>query len=505
MHAPLSKRPRVTLSNLISLEKNSRFNQLKSLLIALSFMGGTGSASAIEQPVPVLNVPQFGNSVGLIDRQHEQQLGERVLLQVRRELPEMGDPWLEDQMLQLFGRIYQQSGLGKPRGLVLIRDARINAFAVPGGVFAINSGVITAARSLDEVAAVMAHETAHVTQRHYSRSQEAFRLQRWLNLAGWLAGMAVSSRSPEAGAAVMMGSQAALLDQQLAYSRDQEREADRVGMQYLSVAGYQPTAMPDFFEQLQRSSSQLSQVPDFWRTHPLTTERMSETRLRARQYPLIMPSEQLRATQRLRFDQIRWRTLALSSATDLAQLQTAAAQQPAAALALAHNLIKQAQYAQAQTLLNRLDGKGVDSGLLAMTWTDLDLATGQPQRALSRIRPLAQLAPEQRALQLKLADAYLATAAPDSAITLLKRLSQRDPLDPLVWQKLMQAEQLRPSVTQAVNVLRYRAEMQYGQGDLENAIRSLLQAQRQNGLDDVTKAQIQRRLSAMQDMYQLKV
>lgn len=101
---------------------------------------------------------------------------------------------------------------------------------------------------MDEVAGVMAHEVAHVTQRHYSRSKEDFKGQGLLTLAGILAGIAVASQSPDAGAAVMLGSQAAMLDRQLSYSREQEREADRVGMQYMAIAGYNPESMADFLK-----------------------------------------------------------------------------------------------------------------------------------------------------------------------------------------------------------------------------------------------------------------
>jgi predicted Zn-dependent protease len=134
----------------------------------------------------------------------------------------------------------------------------------------------------------MAHEIAHVSQRHYSRSQEAFKGQGLLALAGILVGAAIAAQTKsDAGAAVMLGTQAALMDNQLTYSRNQEREADRIGMQYMYAAGYNPQSMADFFETMNRSTSRLSYLPDFWMTHPLTSERMSESRLRANQFPKV--------------------------------------------------------------------------------------------------------------------------------------------------------------------------------------------------------------------------
>ena len=154
-----------------------------------------------------------------------------------------------------FFRILGQTQMSQPVGLVILKSPQINAFAVPGGLFALNTGLIANAQNIDEVAGVMAHEVAHVTQRHYSRSQEAFKGQGLLALAGILVGAALATKSNgEAGSALMLGTQAALIDKQLTYSRNQEREADRIGMQYMYAAGYNPQSMADFFETMQRSS-----------------------------------------------------------------------------------------------------------------------------------------------------------------------------------------------------------------------------------------------------------
>ncbi|MDR9778957.1 M48 family metalloprotease, partial [Rhizobium hidalgonense] len=95
----------------------------------------------------------------------------------------------------------------------------------------------------------------------------------------------LASQSSDAAGAVALGTQAAMIDRQLAYSRNQEREADRVGMQLMYAAGYNPLAMADFFEVMNRRTGSISYMPDFWLTHPLSSERMSEARLRAAQYP----------------------------------------------------------------------------------------------------------------------------------------------------------------------------------------------------------------------------
>ena len=225
---------------------------MKKILLAC----GLGLCSSLAQTqsvdftsTPQFNVPEIGSGVGLLDQQKERAIGEKVYREVHRQLPVTQNPWLEDRLTSAFSHILSQTQLSQPVGLLLINDAQINAFAVPGGLFALNAGLINSARNMDEVAGVMAHEIAHVSQRHYSRSQEAFKGQGLLSLAGILVGALVASQADgDVGAAVMMGSQAALMDKQLTYSRNQEREADRIGMQYMYRAGYNPQSMADFLK-----------------------------------------------------------------------------------------------------------------------------------------------------------------------------------------------------------------------------------------------------------------
>ncbi|MEG2263789.1 MAG: M48 family metalloprotease, partial [Acinetobacter sp.] len=162
------------------------------------------------------SVPDIGTGVGLLDQQKEKMIGEKVYREVHKQMPVLQNPWLEDQLLSVFSHILSQTQLQQPIGLLVINDPQINAFAVPGGLFALNAGLINSARNMDEVAGVMAHEIAHVTQRHYSRSQDAFKGQGLLALAGILVGALVASQADgDVGTAVMMGSQAALMDKQL--------------------------------------------------------------------------------------------------------------------------------------------------------------------------------------------------------------------------------------------------------------------------------------------------
>lgn len=448
-------------------------------------------------------VPEIGSGVGFIDQQKEKTIGEKVYRQVQQQMPVLQDPWLEDQFMLVFSKILSQTQLSQPVGLVVIKDAQINAFAVPGGMFALNSGMITASSNMDEVASVMGHEIAHVTQRHYSRSQEAFKGQGLLALAGIIVGAALASKADgDIGGAVMMGTQAALMDKQLSYSRNQEREADRIGMQFMYGAGYDPESMADFFETMHRSTSRLSFLPDFWLTHPLTTERMSEARLRANQFPKV-PFR----TQQSDFDIIKWYTAVISGqATDRQLLALAQSNNLAGLLALSEFYLLQGDYDNAQTQLNLAKKVNAEHTLVTLIQTDIYLGRNKLDDAYQTIISKQIITPENRALSYKLAEVYIRQQKPKEAEQLVNRFVNKNNKDIIGWQLLQQAANLdKKNPMRTVNVLRNRAEVQYWSGDEENAIKSLLHAKRLAKENNAMSARIDTRLKVMQDERKLKI
>lgn len=452
---------------------------------------------------PQFNVPEIGSGIGLIDRQNEKMIGEKVYREVQHQLPIAHNTWLEDQLLSVFSNILSQTQLGQPIGLVLVNDAQINAFAVPGGLFALNTGMITSARNLDEIAGVMAHEIAHVTQRHYSRSQEAFKGQSLLALAGIIVGALVASQADgNAGAAVMMGSQAALMDQQLTYSRNQEREADRIGMQYMYAAGYNPQSMADYFEVMHRTTSQVSFLPDFWLTHPLTTERMSEARLRANQLPQVKSG-----MRDENFEILKWYTLVVTNQATELQLQTLAKQGSfAGELALAAFYNQQGDYVLAQAQLDQLKKQKKLHNLLTLIQADVYLGQNKLDDAYQTIESPARIMPENRALAYKLAEVLIRQKQPVQANNLVQNFVNQNPRDITGWRLLQQSANIDvASPLRVVNVLRYRAEVEYWSGLEEGAIKSLLHAQRLAKDNVAMSAQLKQRIDQMQQEHQLKI
>ena len=452
---------------------------------------------------PQFNVPEIGAGVGLIDQQKERMIGEKVYREVQRQMPVAQNPWLEDQLFSVFSHLLSQTQMGQPIGLLIINDPQINAFAVPGGLFALNTGLVTSARNMDEVAGVMAHEIAHVTQRHYSRSQEAFKGQGLLALAGVLVGALVASQADgDAGAAVMMGSQAALMDKQLTYSRNQEREADRIGMQYMYTAGYNPQSMADFFEVMHRATSRVSFLPDFWFTHPLTTERMSEARLRANQLPRVKSS--LRDEE---FDILKQYTLVVSNQATEQQLQVLASRNNfAAQLALAAFYTRQGDYALAQQTLDQAKNHRRLHHLISLIQTDIYLGQNKLSEAYKVISSPARIMPENRALNYKLAEVLIRQNQPAEAQALVQKFLNRNERDLSAWRLMQQAANIdRSSPLRTVNVLRYRAELQYWSGWEEEAIKSLLHAQRLAKDNQAMSAKLKTRTTEMQRERQLKI
>ena len=448
-------------------------------------------------------VPDIGSGIGLLDQQKEKLIGEKVYREVHRQMPTIQDAWLEDQFLQIFSGILSQTQLGQPIGLVIIKDPQINAFAVPGGLFALNTGLITSAKNLDEIAGVMAHEIAHVAQRHFSRSQEAFKGQGLLALAGIIVGAAIASQADsDVGSAVMLGTQAALMDKQLSYSRNQEREADRIGMQFMYAAGYNPQSMADYFETMHRATSRVSFLPDFWLTHPLTTERMSEARLRANQLPQVKSK-----IYDLDFDILKWYTQVVSNQATEIQLQALANQKNIAGLlALSKFYLMQGDYTQAQSNLDLVKIKLKSHILVPLIQTDIYLGQNKFDQAYDSISSLQKTMPENRALSYKLVEVLIGQGKIDQAQTLVQRFIRKNQRDIQGWQLLQQATNLdKSSPLQAVNVLCYRAEAEYWSGYEENAIKSMLHAQRLAKGNLAMSAKIDSRLKQMQDDRRMKI
>jgi predicted Zn-dependent protease len=223
-----------------------------------------------------------------ISPQVERRLGESIMRDIRfREPSYLDDPELSEYLGNLGNRLTRVSGARQDFEFFVLRDPTINAFALPGGFVGVHTGLINSADTESELASVLSHEIAHVTQRHIARmfgQQQQMQMPLMVAIA---AAILLGRSRPDLGSGAAAALQAGAVQTQLSYSRDYEREADRVGLQGLEAAGFDTRAMAVFFDKLQRSTrvNDDGTIPGYMRSHPVTTERIADVQNKAANYP----------------------------------------------------------------------------------------------------------------------------------------------------------------------------------------------------------------------------
>jgi predicted Zn-dependent protease len=252
-------------------------------------VGSVAPAAAVGNQLPALG-DSTGEDFGI---GAERRLGDQIMREVRRDPDYADDAVLLEYLHGIFDRLVIAA---RQRGEIgtdidqrfawepfLVRDRSVNAFALPGGYVGVHLGLIAMTATPDELASVLAHEMSHVTQRHIARSITNSKNTSLLGMAAMILGVIAASRSHSADAAnaVIAGSQAATAQGQLNFSRDMEREADRIGFGVMTTAGFAPSGMAAMFEKLAQSSrlNDYGAFP-YLRSHPLTIERIGEARAR---------------------------------------------------------------------------------------------------------------------------------------------------------------------------------------------------------------------------------
>jgi predicted Zn-dependent protease len=225
-------------------------------------------------------LPDLGGSAeAVLSPQMERRLGESIMRDMRRDPAFVDDPEISAYLGVIGARIAQvMPGARQDFEFFAVRDSSINAFSLPGGFIGVNTGLIGTAEDESELASVLAHEMGHVTQRHIARMLGREQ-QMQLPLMAALAAAILFGRSrPDLASGAAAAAQAGAVSTQLSYSRDFEREADRVGLEALAAASFDARAMPAFFEKMQRAMrvSDDSSVPGYLRTHPVTVERIAD-------------------------------------------------------------------------------------------------------------------------------------------------------------------------------------------------------------------------------------
>lgn len=242
--------------------------------------------------VDAAELPDFGSPAdAALSKSREAQIGRGVMLQLRNAGAILDDPFLTEYVTSLGSQLATHANDGSfDFTFFVVKDDRINAFALPGGFIGINSGLILSSETESELAGVLAHEISHVTQRHIARSAYDNQRTSIVSIATMLAALvlgAAADMPSDAMQGVVTASQALAAQRQINFTRSNEHEADRVGIELLANTGFDPTGMSTFFEKLGRRYGSSGYVPELLLTHPVTSDRVAEARDRARQLPRV--------------------------------------------------------------------------------------------------------------------------------------------------------------------------------------------------------------------------
>ena len=478
-------------------------------LLASSVLAGPAVAQVAPGSLPALGDSDSADfSIAT-----ERRLGDEIMREIRVDPAYLDDPLLLeylDRHWAAFVNSARRIGVLSPDidqrfawEAFLVRDPSVNAFALPGGYIGVHLGLIAITATPDELASVIGHEMSHVTQRHIARSITANSRRSLVSLAALILGLIAASRSssPDAISAVVAGTQAANIQGQLNFSRDAEREADRMGTQLMAAAGFAPSGMASMFEKMD-AATRLNDYGNYpyLRSHPLTVERVGEARARATSRPEPVVAGEARtpigllehtvaqARSRVLMDRradtlYRWRDRDGDTGGSAVDRLRAFTESAIASSALRDWARADASFAKA---LGTLRGNPATGGARAERALLLMQAQSQVERGdatggLETMRPYAQ--DGSRPVLLLQAQAALAlargpsrdTAPLAAAAQQLQTWAALKPADALAWQSLGQAWEILGSPLRS---LRADAESRYALGDITGAIDRLRAAQR---------------------------
>ena len=429
------------------------------------------SPRAFAQALPSLG----GAADALLSPQVERRLGEGIVRDIRfREPTYVDDPEVAEYLGELGAKLSAvTSGARQDFEFFVMRDPSINAFALPGGFIGVHTGLIAAAETESELASVMAHEIAHVTERHISRmfgQQQQMQLPMMVALA---AAILLGRSRPDLASGAAVASQAGMAAQQLGYTREFERAADRVGLQSLEDAGFDTRAMPVFFEKMQRAMrvSDDGTVPGYLRSHPVTTERIADAQNKAAGLPYRQhrdsPAFQLvRAKLRAESGDARDAVDHFRSAVRERRYSSEAA----ARYGLAVALHRAGQSAEADAELARARAAGASGPMIETLAARVRSAAGDRPGAAALLAKARVAYPQSRAVLYAHLEALLDQAKHQDALAAVTQALQLHPRDARLYR--IQAQSYAGL---GKRLLQHQAQAEYYalQGSLPAAIEQL--------------------------------
>ncbi|MEQ9889959.1 M48 family metallopeptidase [Pectobacterium aroidearum] len=447
-------------------------------------------------------LPDIGTTAGgTLSINQELAMGDFYVRQLRAGAPLINDPLLSNYINQLGNRLVKQAdSVRTPFHFYLIRNDDINAFAFFGGNVVLHSALFRYADSESELASVLAHEISHVTQRHLARSMESQQRSAPLTWVGALGSILLAMANPQLGMAALSGTLAGAQQGMITFTQANEQEADRIGIQVLQRAGFDPQAMPNFLQKLADQSRYASRPPEMLLTHPLPESRLSDARNRANQ----MRSTPVQSSQDFLFAKIR--TFGMYGSPDrplsndlLEQWEKGnVREQLAAKYGRAIQFYQAKKYDEARNVLQPLLSSAPENPWFLDMMTDIDLGQNRATQAISRLQnaPGAQANP---VLQLNLANAYVEGKQPAAASKILYRYTYAHPDDSNGWDLLAQAAAAQG---QRAEELAARAESLALSGQLDQAIRLLSNASSLVKLGSLEQARYDARIDQLRQLQQ---
>ncbi|MBI1942429.1 MAG: M48 family metallopeptidase [Betaproteobacteria bacterium] len=356
----------------------------------------------LPQALAQSQLPDLGDATASdLPLQTERRIGEAVVRDIRlREPTYLDDPEIADYLNQLGAKLAAAvPGLRQDFEFFALRDASINAFALPGGFIGVHTGLISATDNESELASVLGHEMGHVTQRHIARQMGMQKQMQLPMMVAMAAAILLGRSRPDLAGGAAIAAQGGAVQSQLSYSRDFEREADRIGFQTLAGSGFDVRAMGTFFEKMQRHARVMDDgtFPGYLRTHPLTTERITDAESRAAALPYRQRADSLE------FHLVRAKVRAeAADAREAVKIFSAAvsdrrfANEPGARYGFATALLRVNEPKRAEAELARLRAAGVANSMIETLAARIRIALGDRAGALALLKAARTRYPHRR-------------------------------------------------------------------------------------------------------------
>ena len=479
-------------------------------------------------PIRATELPDLGDvsQVTLSPRQ-EKDLGLQIMAEIRAHKDYLDDAEITGYLTILGNKLILGSREARPDQdfeFFTVKDPAINAFALPGGYMGFNTGLILAAQAESELAGVMAHEIAHVTQKHLARMIAGQKYNMLVSLAAVALAVLASRTHPQISEAVLVGSQARHIQSQLDFTRDHEKEADRIGMNILVSAGFDPSGMVAFFEHLQKVGRfHENGAPSYLRTHPITYERIADIENRMqqtsyRQVPDSIDFQLVRAKVRPYLEKPADAVKYFDGALRDKRYTNEAVER----YGLVNALLQDKKYARADKELvylyealtprafdQAVEGHRLGAAIRIQRKTSLSspmietlaarvkMSVNQTAEALDIYQAALKIYPQHRALVYDYADALLRTGSPDRALKFIGQQLMFTPEDTRLYSLQAQAY---GAVGNQMSQHRAQAEVYARQGKLPAAIEQLEIALRTKDPDFYQASSVEARLRELREL-----